>query len=103
MKELIFAAIKKFIHGISAFAVQSNNNFKFQGNKNEVIKVMLDSIIQSKLQEKNSLIAELKSTKAEASQVTRELDKLQHENQVYIKKINAMKAFQQFLINNISR
>ncbi|MDT8716793.1 hypothetical protein IAI10_08995 [Clostridium sp. 19966] len=103
MKQLILDTIIKFFKHTKYFALQSRNSFKFQGNKNEVIKVMLDSLIESKVQEKASLLSELKSIKQQSSTLENDLNNLKEENQIYIKKFNGLKAFQDFLINNMPR
>ncbi|MBC8062886.1 MAG: hypothetical protein H7Y18_19830 [Clostridiaceae bacterium] len=102
MKELLINIITKINNYAKVFINKFINSIKFESNKNGIIKLMYNSILEKKRKEKDNLLSELNTIKKELNKQNREINRIKEENIVYNKKIDALKSFQKFLLDSHS-
>ena len=100
MKELLINIITKIINYTKVFINEIINKIKFASNKNVIIKVMYNSILEKKIEERNKLLLEISNIKKQAYKQNSEINIVKEENTLYNKKMNALNSFQMFLLDN---
>ena len=100
MKALLLNSIAKIKNYTKYFIAKTKNNIKFEGNKNDVIKVMFTPILENKKKQQNMLLIELNNIKEETKKLNSKINIIKEENVFYNKKINELNSFQDFLWSN---
>lgn len=97
MKHSLLNIITKIINNVKKTIFNTSNNFKFEGKKNNVIKVMYSPLIDEKGKEERMLSTELKRLKEEENKLNDKINAIEKENKFYDKKIAAVNSFRKFL------
>lgn len=100
MKALLLNSISRIMNYAKHLMSKTTRNIKFQGDKNEVIKVMYVPMLENKRKEQNKLLIELNNIKVETGKLNRKIRSIKEENLEYSKKVNTLSSFQEFYFNN---
>jgi septal ring factor EnvC (AmiA/AmiB activator) len=107
MKELLLSIITKTLNYTKCVAIkivkmieEIIDYISLEGRKSQVIRSMYNPSMEKRRREEAALAVELNKLREEKEKLNRQISDVARDNSIYQKKINALKAFRIFLLDN---